>query len=159
MQRARRGGAGGRRGARPSAVVAEAKQRSAVFAFCCKVAPITLLNPIKPEGDMLRYLLPLSAACALSLAMVSAAAASPATAADLSGRKICWDSGSVSSYGPGGTYSNNMSGHGTWAVTGGGVHIHTDRYDYVANVQKLPDGSFHASVPAAGINTSGKYCN
>jgi len=102
--------------------------------------------------------LPLSAACAFSLALVSAAPAAAVTAADLSGRKICWDNGSISSYGPGGKYSNNISGEGTWAMTGAGLHIHTDRYDYVANVQKLPDGSFHASVPAGGVDTSGKYC-
>ena len=110
---------------------------------------------------MPRYLLPLSAACALSLALVSAAPAAlaaPVTAGDLSGKTICWSNGSVSSYGHGGKYSNTMSGEGTWAVTAGGVHIHTDRYDYVADVQKLPDGSFHAVVAAGGIDITGKYC-
>jgi hypothetical protein len=107
---------------------------------------------------MQRRLLSLTAASMLSLAVVSAALAAPVSSADLSGRSICWDNGSVSSYGAGGTYSNSMSGHGTWSMTGGGVHIHTDRYDYVASVQKLPDGTFHAVVPAASINATGKYC-
>lgn len=107
---------------------------------------------------MRRHLLTAGAAAVLSLAALSPALAAPVTAADLAGRRICWDNGSVSSYGPGGRYSNNMSGDGTWSLTGAGLHIHTDRYDYVAHVQKLPDGSFHAEVAAANINTSGKYC-
>ena len=107
---------------------------------------------------MQQHLLPLTAASMLSLAVVSAALAAPVSSADLSGRSICWDNGSVSSYGAGGTYSNSMSGHGTWSMTAGGVHIHTDRYDYVASIQKLPDGTFHAEVPAASSNATGKYC-
>jgi hypothetical protein len=107
---------------------------------------------------MRRHLLSLTAASMLSLAVVSAALAAPVSSADLSRRSICWDNGSVSSYGAGGTYSNSVSGHGTWSMTGGGVHIHTDRYDYVASVQKLPDRTFHAIVRVAGINASGKYC-
>ena len=107
---------------------------------------------------MQRYLLTLSAAAALSLAPFTAALAAPVSSADLSGKSICWDNGSMSSYGAGGKYSNNISGHGTWSMTGGGVHIHTERYDYVANMQKLPDGTFHSEVATANIKTSGKYC-
>jgi hypothetical protein len=107
---------------------------------------------------MQRHLLTLGAASTLSLALFSAALAAPVSSADLSGKSICWDNGSVSSYGAGGKYSNTMSGHGTWSMTGAGVHIHTDRYDYVASMQKLPDGTFHAVVPTANIKTTGKYC-
>jgi len=107
---------------------------------------------------MRRHLLSLSAATVLSLALVSAAPAAPVRSADLSGKSICWDNGSKSSYGAGGKYSNNMSGEGTWSMTAGGVHIHTDRYDYVASIQKLPDGTFHAEVPSANIKTTGGYC-
>jgi hypothetical protein len=105
------------------------------------------------------YLLPLSTACVLSLAFLSSAWATPVTSADLSGKKICWDNGSASSYGRGGKYSNNLSGEGTWAVTAAGVQIHTERYDYVAAVQKLPDGTFQAVVGGAAIKATGKYCN
>lgn len=101
----------------------------------------------------------LGAAGLLSLAFLSPASAAPVTAADLSGKKICWDNGSASSYGRGGQYSNNLSGEGTWALTGGGVHIHTDRYDYVATIQKLPGGTFQAVINGAGIKSSGTYCN
>jgi hypothetical protein len=107
---------------------------------------------------MQRYLLPLCAGSVLSFAYFSAALAAPVNSADLSGKKICWNNGSVSSYGKGGKYANNMSGEGTWSLTAGGVHIHTDRYDYVASMQKLPDGTFQAVVAAANIKTTGKYC-
>lgn len=92
------------------------------------------------------------------LSLVSVAQAAPVTAADLSGKSICWDNGSASAHRHGGKYSNNMNGEGTWSMTAGGVHIHTDRYDYVATIQKLPDGTFTAVIPAAGITSTGKYC-
>jgi len=107
---------------------------------------------------MQKYLSPLSVASVLSVALYSAALAAPVTSADLSGKKICWSNGSVSSYGHGGKYSNNMTGDGTWSMTGGGVHIHTDRYDYVAAMQKSPDGTFQAEIAAAHIKSTGKYC-
>ena len=100
----------------------------------------------------------LGAAVLLSLAFLAPASAAPVTAADLSGKKICWNNGSASVYGRGGKYSNNLSGEGTWSVTGAGVHVHTDRYDYMAAVQKLPDGSFQAVIIGAGIKSTGTYC-
>jgi hypothetical protein len=104
-----------------------------------------------------RHLLRLSAASALSFVVLSSASAAPVTAADFSGKKICWDNGSTSIYGPGGKYSNTISGQGTWAAAAGGIHVHTDRYDYVAAIQKLPGGTFEAVV--SGMKTTGKYCN
>jgi hypothetical protein len=107
---------------------------------------------------MHRHLPALGAASVLLLAVLSAALAATVTAGDLSGKKICWNNGSVSAYGRGGKYSNNLSGDGTWAVTGHGLHVHTDRYDYVANVQKLPDGTFNAVIIGTDVKTTGKYC-
>ncbi len=107
---------------------------------------------------MPRFLSLSAAAAVLSLASLSGANAAPISSADLSGKKICWNNGSVSSYGRGGKYSNNMTGDGTWSMAGGGVHIHTDRYDYVAAMQKSPDGTFQAEITAAHITTTGKYC-
>jgi hypothetical protein len=107
---------------------------------------------------MQKLLSPLGAAVLLSLTLPSPASASAVTAADLSGKKIYWDSGSASVYGRGGNYSNNLSGEGTWSITGAGVHVHTDRYDYVAAIHKLPDGSFQAVINGAGIKSSGTYC-
>jgi len=100
----------------------------------------------------------LGAAALVSLSLPSPASASAVTAADLSGKKICWNNGSASVYSRGGKYSNNLSGEGTWSITGAGVHVHTDRYDYVAAIQKLPDGSFQAVIIGAGIKSTGTYC-
>jgi hypothetical protein len=107
---------------------------------------------------MQKYLLPLAAASLFALATSTAALATPVSAGDLSGKKICWDNGSASVYSANGHYSNNASGEGTWAVTGGGVAVHTDRYDYVADVQKLGGGKFHAEISAGGISLNGSYC-
>jgi hypothetical protein len=107
---------------------------------------------------MQKHLSLLGAAVLFSLALLSPVSASPVTAADLSGKKICWNNGSASVYGRGGKYSNNLSGEGSWSVTGAGVHVHTDRYDYVAAIQKLPDGSFEAVIIGAGIKSTGTYC-
>ena len=108
---------------------------------------------------MKKYALPLVAAVIVSAAYLPPAQATPVTSADFAGKKICWGGGSISSYGHGGKYSNNLTGEGTWSMTKGGVHIHTDRYDYVANIQKLPDGTFHAVIVGTEVKTDGKYCN
>jgi hypothetical protein len=110
------------------------------------------------QRHLSRHLSHLSVAAVCFLALFSGAYAAGVTAADLSGKKICWNNGSVSSYGPGGKYSNNMTGNGTWSMTGGGLHIHTDRYDYVATMQKSADGTFQANIAAANIKSTGKYC-
>ena len=107
---------------------------------------------------MKTYALPLAATVIVSLAYLSPAQAASATSADFVGKTICWGGGSISSYGAGGKYSNNLTGEGTWSMSKGGLHIHTDRYDYVASVQKLPDGTFHAVIPTMNIKTDGKYC-
>jgi hypothetical protein len=112
----------------------------------------------KPGGTMRKYFLPLLAASAMSVVAVAGALAAAVSAKDLSGKKICWSNGSTSSYGAGGKYSNTMSGDGTWAVGGGGLHVHTDRYDYVAKIQKLPDGSFAAVIVGTDMKTTGTYC-
>jgi len=108
---------------------------------------------------MRKCILLVSATCVLSLALAAVATAGSVSSADLAGHSICWDNGSTSSYGRGGKYANTLSGEGTWAPTSGGFHIHTDRYDYVAAIQKMPDGSFQAEVLGARIKTTGKYCN
>src|SRR5579863_1069024 len=107
---------------------------------------------------MRKFLFLIGAASMFGLSSVSAAQAAPVTAADFSGKKICWGGGSISSYGRGGQYSNNLTGDGTWSLSGGSLHIHTDRYDYVATVQKTADGTFQADIAAANIKTTGKYC-
>jgi hypothetical protein len=107
---------------------------------------------------MQSYLLPLGAAAVFSIACCAGALAAPVTAADLSGKKICWDSGQASTYGSGGHYSSGFAGEGTWAIAAGGVHIHTSRYDYLAHMQKLPNGVFAAAIVGTDIKSTGKYC-
>jgi hypothetical protein len=107
---------------------------------------------------MKKYALPLVAAVIVCLAYLSPAQSAPVTSADFAGKKICWGGGSISSYGAGGKYSNNLTGEGTWSMTKGGVHIHTDRYDYVASIQKQRDGTFHAVIIGTDVKTDGRYC-
>jgi hypothetical protein len=108
---------------------------------------------------MRKFLFLIGAAAIFGVGLVSAAQAAPVTSADFAGKKICWGGGSISSYGAGGKYSNNLTGEGTWSMTAGGMHVHTDRYDYIAKVEKLPGGTFHAVILGTEIKTDGKYCN
>jgi hypothetical protein len=83
-----------------------------------------------------------------------AAMATPATVADLEGRKICWDSGNVSSFMPEGKYSSPAIGDGTWSMTAQGVEIHTSYLSAILDIDKLPDGTFKSNIEKA----AGKYC-
>jgi hypothetical protein len=91
----------------------------------------------------------------LSSVLVSLAAmATPATVADLEGKKICWDSGNVSSFMPEGKYSSPAIGDGTWSMTAQGVEIHTSYLSAILDIDKLPDGTFKSRLEKA----AGKYC-
>jgi hypothetical protein len=83
-----------------------------------------------------------------------AAMATPATVADLEGRKICWDSGNISSFMPEGKYSSPAIGDGTWSMTAQGVEIHTSYLSAILDIDKLPDGTFKSRLEKA----AGKYC-
>ena len=107
---------------------------------------------------MRKTLFRVGAAFVFGVGLLAAAQAAPVTSADFAGKKICWGGGSISSYGAGGKYSNNLTGEGTWSMTVGGMHVHTDRYDYIAKIQKLPDGSFTAVILGTEIKTAGAYC-
>jgi hypothetical protein len=100
---------------------------------------------------------------ATALASVSAALAAPVTAADLTGKKICWDNGNVSTFLPGGKFSSNRSGNGTWAMTAGGVETHTEHWSGVsANFEKMPDGTFQQTGSGKSGKPwilTGRYCN
>jgi len=68
---------------------------------------------------MPRFASALGLASAFALAVCSPATASQVTKQDLSGKKICWDSGLVSTYANGGEYTSGRlvgfleaSGHG-----------------------------------------------
>jgi hypothetical protein len=88
------------------------------------------------------------------LVATTAAMANPVTIKDLVGKKICWDYGNVSTFGPGGKYSSPLVGDGTWALATGGIHIATDHFNGVMDITKQPDGTFSSNLEKG----SGKYC-
>jgi len=98
--------------------------------------------------------LSLATGSALASVLLSPAMAAPATAADLEGRTICWDSGNISSFMPGGKYSSPAIGDGTWSMTAQGVEIHTSYLSAILDIDKLPDGTFKSHLEKA----AGKYC-
>jgi hypothetical protein len=89
-----------------------------------------------------------------SVLLSVAAMATPATVADLEGRKICWDSGNISYFMPGGKYSSPAIGDGTWSMTAKGVELHTSYLSAILDINKLPDGTFKSRLEKA----AGKYC-
>ena len=101
-----------------------------------------------------KAVLSLAAGSALGSILSSAAMAEQATAADLEGRKICWDNGNTSSFLPDGKYSSPVIGDGTWSWTAKGVEIHTPDMSVILDVDKLPDGTFKSNVE----HSAGKYC-
>lgn len=89
------------------------------------------------------------------LAVVSSATAAPATTKDLSGKKICWDSGVISTFGSAGEYtSGRLAGTGTWSATPSGVAVYSSSWNGIVDVDKLPNGTFK-SQHFGGV---GKYC-
>jgi hypothetical protein len=93
-------------------------------------------------------------AVSMAFGLQSSAWASPVTAKDLSGRKICWDYGNVSTFGPGGKYSSPLVGDGTWSVTSVGIQIATPHFTGIMDIDKQPDGTFQSRLEKG----SGKYC-
>jgi hypothetical protein len=89
-----------------------------------------------------------------AFALPSSAYASPVTAKELSGRKICWDYGNVSTFGPRGKYSSPLVGDGTWFVTNIGIQISTPHFAGVMDIDKQPDGTFNSRLEKG----SGKFC-
>ena len=90
----------------------------------------------------------------MSFGLQSSAFASPVTAKDLSGRKICWDYGNISTFGRGGKYSSPLVGEGTSSVTSVGIQIATPRFTGIMDIDKQPDGTFTSHLEKG----SGKYC-
>lgn len=90
----------------------------------------------------------------LPLVLQSSAIASPITAKDLTGRKICWDYGNISTFGAGGKYSSPLAGEGTWSITSTGIQINTSRFTGIMDIDKQPDGTFKSMLERG----SGKYC-
>jgi len=101
-----------------------------------------------------KAILALATGSVLASTVFSPAMAELATAADLTGKTICWSNGNKSSFLPDGKYSSPFIGDGTWAWTVKGVEIHTPMMGVVLDVDKQPDGTFKSKIE----NATGKYC-
>jgi hypothetical protein len=86
--------------------------------------------------------------------IIASAFSAPVTSADLSGKKICWDYGLVSTFFPGGKYYANMAGNGTWRVTSVGVEIRAEHYNGIYDIDKQLDGT----LKSATKHSSARYC-
>ena len=102
----------------------------------------------------------IAASASVSLFLLSPAMATPVTNADLSGKKFCWNDGGSETYYVDGKYSSTHDGVGTWEVTAKGVQISTNQISGLADMQKLPDGSFTATwiVDGKPKTWTGHYC-
>src|SRR5271165_6403749 len=98
----------------------------------------------------------LGLASVFALAVFSPATAGQVTKQDLSGKKICWDSGLISTYAPGGEYTSGKlpGGVGTWAIATGGTSIYSSSWSGFVDVDKQPNGTFRSQH----FGGAGKYC-
>lgn len=88
--------------------------------------------------------------------LLSSATASQVTTKDLSGKKLCFDSGLAATFGPGGEYASGKlpGGVGTWAIATGGVSVYSPGWNGFVDIDKLPNGTFKS----AHFGGTGKYC-
>lgn len=70
------------------------------------------------------------------------ASATPVVGADLSSKKFCWNGGGTENYYADGKYVSSVDGTGTWMIVKDGVEIKTNQITGLADMQKLPDGTF-----------------
>ena len=85
------------------------------------------------------------------------AIARPVTAADLSGRSVCWSNGDKETYSPGGKYRSSAYGPGAWQfISAGVVAVQAQSTQWSSAIEKLPDGSLHAT--ASSGQWTGRYC-
>jgi hypothetical protein len=100
--------------------------------------------------------------CGAALAQSVPAVAGGVTDADLRGKKICWNTGFISSYNKDGSFDGNRAGHGTWSLNGDLVTVNAEHGSGASNISKDGD-TFHstrrASRSGKDIEAWGKYCN
>ena len=101
-------------------------------------------------------------ALAMATAFPFAAVARPVTAADLSGKRICWNDGDRQSYQHSGKFSSTRWGHGSWRVTAHGVQIHAHPGGNGLMDIRLRHGAFSLTSYSNrnGLKhvSTGKYC-
>src|ERR1700679_2007894 len=95
---------------------------------------------------MQRVLSSFGAVCTVALVSVSYATAAPVATKNFAGKKICWSSSvagtGTSTFGPGSKFVDTVAGVGTWSLTAAGIQVATDRYNFLEDIHKLPDGTF-----------------
>jgi hypothetical protein len=91
-----------------------------------------------------------------AFALFSPVTASQITTQDLSGKKICWSSGLVSTYESDGKYlSGRLQGVvGTWSITTGGTAIYGSSWSGFVDIDKLAPGKFKSDH----FGGTGTYC-
>ncbi len=98
----------------------------------------------------------------LSLSLLASPAnATPVSRADISGRKICWDSGDIETYSPDGKYGSKANGPGTWQfIAAGTVTVIANNWNWAWGIQKLADGSLVGDASQLGYSWhwTGHYC-
>ena len=104
----------------------------------------------------MRAYLRLSLPAVFGLSVFSPATANQVTQQDLSGKKICFDSGLSATFGSNGEYKSGrlLGGVGTWAITTGGVSVYSSSWNGMVDIDKLSNGTFK-SAHFGGV---GKYC-
>ena len=80
------------------------------------------------------------------------ALAGAVTDADLRGKKICWSTGIVSTFGKDGSIDSSRSGHGTWRLSGDQLTLIMANGNSVDTLTK-DGGTFHRT--RRGSNTKG----
>jgi hypothetical protein len=106
----------------------------------------------------------IAATSMLALSLSPHVFARPVTPADLSGRKICWESDDLgsteSTYSANGAYTNTLFGNGTWNITANGVHVVATQGEFTYNLDKGSGGIFKSTTTYLGktFEETGKYC-
>lgn len=97
----------------------------------------------------------------MALANSVVALADPVTDADIRGKKICWTTGIISTYGKDGSFNSNRSGHGAWTLAGDRLTVMAANGSGESQITK-ENGTFHTLRTGRHGNNFegwGKYCN
>ena len=100
------------------------------------------------------------ACCSLVFCAAPPALSKPVTRAELSGKKICWNTGDVSTYYSSGKYNSSQWGDGTWSLSAVGVDLRVTTGSTLETVEKFADGTYKAVYEYQGGRTelTGREC-
>lgn len=104
----------------------------------------------------------IGATFSLFLLPATQAIAKPVTAADLTGKSLCWSSGEKETYLAGGKFVSKGWGEGSWRLMSDGiVAIQSKSLEWTASIEKRADGGFERNASGSGWSNfwTGHYCN